>query len=338
MSRTRRPRALLVAGLCSLALACGSSTPATLAAQLCHWEDHPGNPLIEPPPGESLVGDPTLLTPAEAPDGRWHLFANSLLGLQHYTSTDGLAFTQVQRNLFGPGSFRPFIFQDGGRYHLFFESFLSLGLDRSEVRRSESTDLVTFSEPVTVLAPELAWEVEGGRRTLGNPSVSRRDGRYWLYYSASGVLLPDVNFYEPRYVGLARADSLAGPWTRETEPILRPSAGDALANMGAGSFKLLDDSVGTTRLALQNGIYNDGAGHSRSAIRVLSSTDGLHWSAVCDGAVVAPGGSGWKSAFVYAFDTARVGDELRVYFNAREGWTTPGIERIGMARLRWPKP
>lgn len=43
--------------------------------------------------------------------------------------------------------------------------------------------------------------------------------------------------------------------------------------------------------------------------------------------------AGWKRAFVYAFATARVGPELRVYYNARDGWAQ-GVERIGMSYTR----
>jgi len=46
-------------------------------------------------------------------------------------------------------------------------------------------------------------------------------------------------------------------------------------------------------------------------------------------------GKGWDAAFVYAFDTTRVGDDIRAYYNAREGYKI-GTERIGMATLKLP--
>lgn len=54
------------------------------------WKDHPANPLIEPPWPSPLLGDPAVLLPDETPNNLWHLFANSLLRLHHYTSRDGV--------------------------------------------------------------------------------------------------------------------------------------------------------------------------------------------------------------------------------------------------------
>lgn len=97
------------------------------------------------------------------------------------------------------------------------------------------------------------------------------------------------------------------------------------------TIKLLDDEIDGQRIALENGIYLDAEGHSRSAIAVLASDDGLKWRDVCPGPVVVPG-VGWKKALVYAFDTAREGDTIRLYFNARDDWKG-GVERIGLAEL-----
>ena len=82
-------------------------------------------------------------------------------------------------------------------------------------------------------------------------------------------------------------------------------------------------------------VYLDAAGHSRSAIAVLASPDGVVWTEVCPAPVLAPHGTGWEAALVYAFDTARTGDTLRLYFNARDGWVD-GVERIGLAQLSLP--
>lgn len=313
----------------------GETPPVALAELLCDWEASPQNPLVEPPGTEFLIGDPTVLRPDEAPDGQWHLFANSLLGIHHYTSEDGLDWVKQSGTLGDIAAFRPFVFIEDGTYYLFYEQFRSGG---SEIRRIDSTDLVTWSEPLTVLRPELDWE-ETYQSTVGNPYVMRRDddpaAPYWLYYSADGALLEDTGFPEPRVIGLARAPSLDGPWTREAEPLIVPSAEDPWRNLGAGSLKLLDETVGGRLIALNNGIYQSEDGVSGSAIRVLSSADGLVWADVCGAPVLAPDGEGWDAAFVYAFDTARVGDTLRVYYNARDGYAQ-GTERIGMATQRLP--
>lgn len=303
-----------------------------LSELLCSWTDHPQNPLIEPPPDETLIADPTVALPSEAPDGRWHLFANSVLGIHHHVSDDGIVWERLTPPLFGPGAFRPYLYMEGGTYFLFFEQFF--GLQSSKILASTSTDLNVWSEPVTVLIPELPWEMES-QSTVGNPFLVARDGGYWLYYSASGVKQPDTMFAEPKYIGVARGESPLGPFTKEPEPIIAPSPDDPYRNQNSGSLKLLDERPKGEWVALNNGIYTDSEGKSRSAIRVLRSADGLSWTDVCPGPIIMPEGDGWKSAFVYAFDTVRVGGTLRLYYNARDGWAV-GTERIGLATAEVP--
>ena len=124
-------------------------------------------------------------------------------------------------------------------------------------------------------------------------------------------------------------------WERAVR--LDPGLAVAWRNLGAGSLKLLDDELDGQRIALENGIHLDAEGHSRSAIAVLASPDGLQWHEVCPGPVIVPGGDGWKKALVYAFDTARDGNRVRLYFNARDGWQG-GVERIGLAELELAAP
>lgn len=316
------------------ALSCwyAEDSKADLASLLCSWKLHPSNPLIQPPSGEWLIGDPSVVSPQEAPDGRWHLFANSLLGIHHHTSADGISWKRHTPSLFGTGAFRAFLIREGAAYYLFFEKFV--GFSDSTIQVSTSKDLERWSTPLVVLKPELSWEKEL-TRTVGNPYVMKREGNYWLYYSASSVRLDDAGFNEPRHIGLARATTITGPYVKEPQPIISPSKDEPLRNHGAGSIKLLTERVGGRWIALNNGIYLDPAGKSRSAIMVLSSEDGVKWSKVCSEAILAPTDKGWMSSFVYAFDTVRVGDDIRVYFNAREGWKK-GTERIGMAALTLP--
>ena len=302
-----------------------------LADRLCDWEDHPSNPLIQPPAGEELLGDPTLVLPEGSPDGRWHLFANSLAGIHHYASDDGVAWERVELGVVGGSTMRPHVVLEDGVYHLLYEHFSGFGV--SVIERRTSGDLEAWSDAIVVLEPELEWETEP-QSTVGNPYLTRLDGEYRLYYSASGAELPDTGFPEPLWIGMARADAIEGPWIKEPEPIIGPSDDDPWRNHGAGSIKLLDETFDDLLIALNNGVYVQDDGTTGSAIRVLSSVDGVVWDDVCGEPVLRPSGQDdWKEAFVYGFDTARTeAGELRVYYNARDGWV-PGSERIGMATL-----
>ena len=77
-----------------------------------------------------------------------------------------------------------------------------------------------------MLRPELDWERIGTRR-VGNPFVfySEDHEEYRLYYSASSVHLEDSNIDEPLHLGLARADTPGGPWTRLTDQPLKVDPG-----------------------------------------------------------------------------------------------------------------
>lgn len=334
---------------CILTVSCGDApadgacwytgdTSVDLADLLCNWVEHPQNPLVQPADGDWLIGDPTILLPEEAPDGQWHMFAYGFLGIHHLTSPDGITWEMLADTYFGLGVVRPFVYRDATAaeplYYMFVEKYD--GMTASATFWSRSADLVTWTDLQILLSPELEWE-STPNPTLGNPCLMyREDTRtYWMYYSASNVFIPECNFYEPRHIGVATADSILGPYHKVQEPLISPDESNPLRNMGAGSIKLLDEKVGGKFIALTNGIYRDADGNSRSAIEVMSSSDGLEWEYVCDGAVVAPSGEGWKKAFVYAFDTVRVGDEIRMYFNARDEWAD-GVERIGLATLNLP--
>ncbi len=287
------------------------------------FRDYPGNPLIEPRWPEWIIADPTVLTPGSTPDGRWHLFANGLGRIHHFTSADGFAWTRGSRALFG--GMRPCVRRVGDRFLLFYEHYLSLR--RSVVELRTSSDLVSWSAPRTVLEPSMPWE---GRlpAVTGNPCLVEGQSGFLLYYSAAAVFLRDCLFIEPRYVGVAEGDAPEGPFRKRAQPIFSPSRDDPYRNLGAGAIKVFRDGDGF--VGLENGIYRDAAGASRSAILLLASADGFAWTQVRPEPILGPEGNGWKRAFVYQLDVARSGRELRIYYNARSGWFL-GAERIGVA-------
>lgn len=292
---------------------------------LKNWTDHPDNPLIEPPWPEFLLGDPTCVTPEESPDGSWHLFANTLRGIHHYRGDDGIRWRRLGRIF--PG-FRAFVFKEGDLFHLFTEDF-TVPQFRSRVVVRSSIDLENWGKPQSILAPSYPWE--GNLvRTCGNPCVVKADDDYLLYYSANVVFLPDLGFCEPLYVGVARAEKITGPYLKSPEPLISPDAGDDYRNLGAGAIKVVRDEERGLFYGFNNGIYKDLNRHTRSAVLLMSSRDGIEWDQVYPEPVVAPGGSGWKKALVYQLDVKRVGDEWWMYYNARSGWRF-GKERIGLA-------
>ncbi len=176
--------------------------------------------------------------------------------------------------------------------------------------------------------------MRGRSRAVGNPCLVAHGDGYRLYYSAGLVRLADCGFDEPKHVGVADGPTPLGPFMPYAEPVLSPSAADRFANLGAGALKVWRAADGF--LGLQNGIYRDAAGASRSAVRLLTSRDGLRF-AVRGQPFLRPG-AGWMRSHVYAVDLCRVGDTLHLYFNARDGWHwTRGREAIGLVTASLPR-
>jgi hypothetical protein len=302
------------------------------------WEEAPGNPLLSPPPLSPLHAAPPFLFPADAPDGRWHLFAHSIPGSHHFLSEDGRKFSGGR--LVVPNGMRPFLLAYGGQYFLYYERFRSLGLytswlpirwnSRIVVRRS--ADLRRWSQPRDILSPSLPWHSsEKYGKSVSNPCVLPSNGHFRLYYSASLVRLPDCGFNEPVYFGLAIAEAPEGPFILNREPIMAPDPADPWMNLGCGSMKALHVPGGF--IALQNGIYrNAETGETGSAILQLSSSDGVSFRRISEVPLLAPS-RGWMRSHVYAFDLRYRAGENRwyLYFNARDDWHwTRGRERIGL--------
>lgn len=319
-------------------------TRAEVAA--LRWDVRP-EPVIGPPFPSPVVADPTFLPPESTPDHRWHLWAHSLVGLHHWTSTDGDGWRRdgtVVRNalrahvvdLVEPGvaSDRP---GRPDRYRLAYERtrlFLPLGLPwRSWIESRRSADLTSWTRPTVLLRPSQPWHRGRGRlgEAVSNPClVPLPDGSWRLYFSAGLVLLPDCGFAEPEHIGVAHARTPDGPFVADAEPLLSPAAGD-LADLAAGAIKVV--AVADGWLGFQNAISWDAAAErSASVIRLLGSTDGLAWEPLGDGPILAPTGSGWMASHVYALDVRATPDGPRLYFNARSAahWTR-GREAIGYA-------
>jgi hypothetical protein len=298
----------------------------------------PGAPLIEPPRCSPVIADPTFLFPEETPDGRWCLVAHSAWGLHRYESADGERWED--RGLIVPHAMRPFLRRIGGEFLLFYEAYAPFALPltalplrrrwRSELRVARSADLRRWSRGERVLAAQLPWmrDAELGA-SVSNPCLVPSPRGWDLYFSASLSWIPDCGFCEPRFIGRASGPAPEGPFAPEPGALIDPAADPLPGVLGAGSIKVvpLDDGL----VGLQNKIFRDRDGRSRSAIFLLVSQDGRSWRPAADVPLLAPE-PGWTASHVYACDARfRPSDgRWHLYFNARDGWRiAEGRERIG---------
>lgn len=314
----------------------------------------PGEPLIGPPLLSPVIADPSFLFPEETPDGNWALFAHSAWGVHRYASGDGVTWDHL--GLAVRNAMRPFVRRSGGTYYLYYELYPPLALAatalpgrrrwRSALAVSESRDLLNWSAPRRLVEPSLGWmrdaalgdavsnpclvppggDTEGGAHGGGDAY----SGEPWrLYFSASLSYIEDCGFCEPRFIGVAEGPGPLGPFRPLPSPVLDPKDDPLPGALGAGSMKVLRLSDGY--LGLQNKIYSDEGGRSRSAIFALRSVDGLAWEQARTEPLVAPG-PGWTRSHVYACDCRLREADGRwyLYFNARDGWRiAEGRERIG---------
>jgi len=321
------------------------------------WGDIEG-PLIEPPRFSPIIADPSFLFPEESPEGTWELFAHSAWGIHRYSSPDGLAWRD--RGIVIRNAMRPFIRaipeasndlalpggqRGSGRasFHLCFEAYPALALPltalpgrrkwRSRIELSTSADLRAWSRPETMIEPDFSWARDSALGdSVSNPCLARDGetaGEWRLYHSAGLAWIEDCGFCEPRYIGCAVGPSPVGPFAASPAPLIDPSTDSTPGVLGAGSLKAIRLADGW--IGLQNKIYRDAEGHSRSAIFLLRSADGLAWETAREEPLIAPS-TGWTSSHVYACDCRF--SEARglwyLYFNARDGWNMrSGVERIG---------
>lgn len=290
-----------------------------------NWVDHASNPVIKSEPPEWIIADPTFVPPDESPDGKWHLFAHVMLfGIYHYVSRDGLKWISVKERI--ESGLRPFLYKQDDDYYLFYEKLFTIL--RGVIVFRKSKDLISWTEPKMVLNPNLTWEREGSQR-VGNPCLVKDDDKYRLYYSCGSVFLWDVMVPEPKYIGLAEANTIDGPYEKNADPIISPTKKHIYRNFGAGAIKVL--KVGADWVGFNNGIYKDRFRRSRSSILLLHSTDGIDWKDVFKRPIIYPT-KGWKKALIYQLDVRKVDQKYWLFYNARNGWIL-GREQIGLATL-----
>jgi hypothetical protein len=294
--------------------------------------------LINPSGLSILVADPGFLFPEKTPDHTLRLYAHTAFGIRAFVSRDGLAWRDL--GLTEWNAMRPFIrrFPDG--YRLYYEKYRPFALPMvllprkpkwdSRIAMRFSRDLVTWGPPRTLVEPALPWQQDARLgRSVGNPCLVNDGHRWLLNFSASLSFIPDCGFDEPRYIGIATAHSPDGPFTIAPYPIIDPGKDQLAGGLGAGSVKVLRVKDGF--VALQNKIYRDPAGTSRSALFLLRSKDGTRWESARPAPLLAPD-TGWRQSHVYACDVRFRDTESRwyLYYNARDGWyKARGRERIG---------
>lgn len=294
------------------------------------------NPVIKNPPSSFVVADPSVLTPDESHDKKWHLFCHTFFGVYHYKSDDGISFNRVQKIV--KRAMRPDINRIDGKYYLFYERTRPVVLNalslvgvkwKSEIYAVESDDLISWSQPRLVLGNTREYERDENGSALSNPFLIKNEDGYRLYYSCGQTFIKDCGFCEPRHISFAESRRKADGFVARKAPIISPDKSIPWLNLCSGCLKVyrLKDCY----IGLQNGIYEKD-GKSHSAIMLLKSDDGVKFDYVKH--LLVPqkcGESNWMAQYVYACCLTYYEGRLRLYFNARNvSNNLTGRESIGI--------
>lgn len=302
------------------------------------------SPVLKPFNCSIVVADPSLLTPDKSHDGKWHLFCHTTFGIHHFVSDDGVDFKRVNKIV--NRAMRPNINYVDGKYYLFYERTRPLimnGLNvinavkwKSEIYVVESTDLMKWSQPKPVITDAKGLECSDRGSSISNPFLLHENGINRLYFSCGLTFIKDCGFCEPTYISYAESDGLVKGYTSSEKPIISPDKNNPYLNLCSGCLKVYKLSDGY--IGIQNGLYEKD-GKSHSAIILLSSQDGISFKfekMLIEPAVVD--GKDWMKQFVYASHLVRYGNELRLYFNARDtSDMLRGRECIGFAQAEIQK-
>lgn len=298
-----------------------------------------GTPILKPFNGSFVVADPSMLTPDNSHDGKWHMFCHTTFGIHHFVSDDGIDFRRVNKIV--NRAMRPNINRINGRYYLFYERTRPLIANalnvvnavkwKSEIYVVESLDLISWSIPKPVITNARGFEESDRGSSISNPFLLSENGKNRIYFSCGLTFIKDCGFCEPTYICSAESDNITNGYICDNSPIISPDKNNPYLNLCSGClkvYKLKDGYIG-----IQNGLYEKD-GHSHSAIILLSSADGLSFKfekMLVEPAVVD--GKDWMKQFVYASHLVKHGNTLRLYFNARDDANAiKGRECIGYAQ------
>lgn len=250
--------------------------------------------------------DPAYLLPEESPDGLWHLFAHTWLGLEHFTSTSGLEWRR-EHLVFARGH-SPFILKEGSTYYLFYEIHNKLWFSRnnnnkkeSRIMMSTSTDLALWSEPKMVLDSSLISlaKYKGGEFRISRPQLVQVDGRYRLYFGAGETRIYDTKQKATAYLMCAEADFIEGPYIVVPKPLLSIEPDSKYRNLAVGSVRIVPCSEGFAAVECSY-FYDYKNNKSSSLLMLLASSDGLDWKNIKIMQKTAE--TGWASRYISSAD------------------------------------
>lgn len=316
------------------------------------WYPFSDEPMIKSQWYMPRLCDPCFLFPEDSPDGKWHLFAHTWIGLEHFSSLNGIAWEPLK--MIELRGHSPSIFYENGVWYLIYEKHDKLlqqfthrpkeiqNLSTSRFEMRSSTDLVLFSEPKVVLdSKEVPFAGDGLKRArISRPQVFKVEDGYRIYYGASHIVLDGSRQKVSRYFATATASRLAGPYAKE-KILLQGDADDPFCNMAIGAVKVIQLQDGFAAFACPYR-WDRNEGRVRSSVVIGESEDGEHFQPIAHPVALPSPEEGWAGRFITSTDVHYKESEecWYCYYSAnRKLWKERfALESVGLLLGKDPTP
>ncbi len=282
-----------------------------------YWYSFSDEPIATKGNFTPRLCDPAYLLPDESPDGLWHLFAHTWVGVEHFTSTSGLEWKREYLSFHRGHS--PFILKEGNTYYLLYEIhdkvfWKKKGRKKEEkskdsrIMMSTSTDLFLWSEPKVILdsATISKAKYRDGDVRVSRPQLVKANGRYRLYFGAGETRIYDTKQKATTALMYGEADFIEGPYKVDPVPLLEIAPDSEFRNLAVGSVRIIPcaDGYGALECAY---FYDEIKNKSSSVLLLLISNDGIEWK--IDKVLQQTADTGWASRYISSADLRYKEDE-----------------------------
>lgn len=289
-------------------------------SSLCEavWSSYSEDPVWQSSWWAGRLCAPFILLPEDSPDGKWHLFAHTWAGIEHFISTSGFDWQRI--SLVALRGHFPSVFKEKDTYYLVYENHdydyqnkrrLDLRKTISRINIMSSTDLRLWSRPQTILsAADVPYASDYSAPRLSHPQIINWQGSYRLYFCASEVRLYDTKQKASACLSYAQSTSFNAPFEIRKQPVLRIDPDSRYRNLALGSFRFV--SCSDALAAFQTTIFFDEKKErTNSAILLLTSDDGevFHLEKV----LMTSPSSGWASRCFTSCSVSYKADENTWY-------------------------
>jgi hypothetical protein len=199
--------------------------------------------ILEPSANQIILADPTVISASDSPDGRFHLFCHSLLGIEEYVSNNAESWEYLRTVLFSnfytnnsktnlkdtglrifaivkylvkviafrkgiiTNFLRPFVIKIANVYYLYFQevTFTWQGL-KFEFPPKSCIRCMQSEDLVNWSEPQTILEDDEKYSVISCPCLIKQDNKFRLFFTHDTELTGDNSMMEPMKVSYAESN------------------------------------------------------------------------------------------------------------------------------------